>query len=168
MSYIPTPVEQAVHTWLSALITQPDAPAAPIPIIYESQGGTRPRSTFLSLMMLPGDTAIGQASERTRADGVTELAHERMLDVRVTIYGATAGAIAQEVVARAELSTSAALAQSLGLAMQRVTGQRVPTVMSQITEDRWVLTTQAQYVATVEQVTPLVTSITPTVTLAGA
>lgn len=144
MSFIPDAIEVAARSWIVGLI---GAELAPTRIIHELQDKSRPDSPFVSVLILD-DAEVGQPSEIMR---VTDqlLEQDRIITLRVTAYGLRARSILDRVAKRHGFSSARLEALALGFGVISVGApRRIPTVLSQKTEERWVLEARLHYIAT--------------------
>lgn len=162
MSYIPTALELAVYQWLEPYITGT--------LIYENQDAPRPATTFSTLLVID-DARVGRPATQvtdtpTGDDFVGYGSTLRSATVRVTSYGRTAYAVLQGLQEQWSLPDSSYQAGLLGLSIYNITqARRIPQILSQVTEDRWIIELQVYAVREVAAATQALNSIDATVSL---
>lgn len=162
MSYTPTALEIAVYQWMAPYITGT--------LIYENQDGPRPATAFTSLLVVD-DARVGRPATQVTdtADGDDFVGYGstlRSVTVRVTSYGKTAYALMQGLQEQWSLPDSSYRAGLLGLSIYNVTqARRIPQILSQVTEDRWILELQVYAVREVAAATQALNEIDVTVSV---
>ena len=162
MSYIPTALELAVYQWLAPRITGT--------LIYENQDAPRPATAFSSMLVID-DARVGipatQVTDTPTGDDFVGYGSTlRSATVRVTSYGRTAYSIIQGLQEQWSLPDSSYQAGLLGLSIYNITqARRIPQILSQVTEDRWLVELQVYAVREVAAATQALNSIDATVSL---
>ena len=160
MSYTPTALEAAIYQWLDRYIS--------VTLIYENQDAPRPATPFATMLVL-GDDRVGRPADMLTTtpsgDDFEEVASSlRAVTCRVTAYGQSAYSVVRTLMAYWVTPDSSVQAGLLGLSVYNV-GQatRIPQVLSQVTEDRWVVELQIYAVQELVTAVPALEIIEATV-----
>lgn len=135
MSYVPTPVEEAIYGWLAEAV--PD-----VTVIYAHQAAPRPDTPFVTLLVVredeDGHAGVRLTDTPLEGDYAEEIERHLTVSVSVQTFGAQAYATLRRILDSSDSAQQAQRNAQRHLAVRDTgTPQRVPEQLDTRYEDRW-------------------------------